>query len=407
MSERAPSKRRRGRSSHARTGGPRLGWRGLVIIACTLGFGALIVVRTLGEDVQDRVIDTSLRFETASYEDLPAIAADARTVLADSPLDARAMRILALVTERQGANDRAMDLMRTAWKLSRRDDSVDWWLYQQARQRRQYAEAFLHVDAVMRRRPDSLSPMFAPVLATLADPAALEPMAARMAYNPDWRWQFLGFLSDRVPESAFALMATTRKLGSPPSERELSYYLGRMVENRRYQEAYANWAALRPTSLGSNRPYVNNGDFSGVDSEAPFGWDFEGNVLGSIERATAHGRDENALRAEYDGSSQARFPQQMVVLPPGRYRLTGDALTANPESAGTLEWVVACVDGAIIARSPTVDTGMAWRRFAVDFETPAEGCGAQWLRLKTIRADQRSTVEAWYDKLSIIPLSAG
>ena len=84
-------------------------------------------------------------------------------------------------------------------------------------------------------------------------------------------------------------------------------------------------------------------------------------------------------------------------------RLAGDVLTANHESAGSLEWGVYCVDGSKIAAWRTTDTNVEWRRFAVDFDVPAEGCPAQWLRLRGIRADRRSTVEVWYDKLAINP----
>jgi hypothetical protein len=385
-------------------GGRRLDWRTLPVALVCLGFAALVINRTIEVAAPNRVQEASVRLESASLEDLPSIARDAKLTLAESPLDARALSVLASVAEREGDAKRATELMRTAGRLSHRSASVDSWLFGHAIATRQYDEAFLHADALMRRRPDSLVSLFPPVLASVNNPAAIEPMARRLAFNPEWRTQFLMFSADRSSQTAFGLMSSLKKLGSPPTVEELSYYLNRLVNDQRFEEALADWRVLKPASAGDGR-LVNDGDFSATQWIAPFGWDFEGTVVGNVEPADEHGRDEPALRIDYDGSARARFPQQLVVLAPGRYRLTGEALTANTESAGSLQWNVTCVEGQILGSWRTVDTNMQWRRFAVDFDVPAQGCRAQWLVLKPNREDRRTIVEAWYDKLAIVPLS--
>lgn len=375
------------------------------VIACGLGLAALIVGSVAVPGAQTRLRDASLRLETASLDDLPSIEADAKRALGRSPLEARALSLLAMAAERTDQEARARDLMRGAAKLSRRDGTVDAWLFNQAVRNRQYSEAFVHADAIMRRRGDSLAALFSPILAVLSDPQAIEPLAKRMVYGPDWRRQFLAYVSERSPDTAFALMSATRRLGGPPTSGELSNYLNAMVRDQRYREAHAHWQVLRGSPV-QGAPAVSDGDFSGAGSTPPFGWSFEGNVFGSIERAEAYGREETALRVDYDGSSQARFPQQLVVLSPGAHRLSGDILTVTRESAGALRWTISCVDGAELASAPAVDTQVSWRRFTADFEVPADGCDAQLLVLKGKRGDRRSTIEVWYDKLAINPLGA-
>ena len=158
MSDGSTSRRRRRKSSHARSPARRPNWRALLLIAFSLGFGTLVVLRTIKLESPSAVRTAAVALESASYEDLPAISAQARGAFAENPLDARAMRILAIVAERQGGNEHTTDLMRTAWRLNRRDDGLDRWLYGQAMRKRQYAEAFVHVDAILRRRPDDDRP---------------------------------------------------------------------------------------------------------------------------------------------------------------------------------------------------------------------------------------------------------
>jgi hypothetical protein len=401
LSERGSHEPRRRKSAGRR----RFDWRILPVAVVCLAFAALIVVRTIEVAGPNPMQEAAVRLESASVDDLPGIARDAKLTLADNPLDARAVSLLASVAERRGDSESATGLMRTAARLSHRSASVDSWLFSHAIATRQYDEAFLHADAIMRRRPDSLVSLFPPVLASVNHPAAIEPMARRLAFNPEWRTQFLTFAADRSPQTAFGLLSSLKKLGSPPTVEELSFYLNKLINEQRFAEALADWRVLRPSSAGDAR-LVSDGDFSAAEWIAPFGWDFEGNVVGNVEPADQHGRNEPALRIDYDGSARARFPQQLIVLAPGRYRLSGEALTANTESAGSLQWNVACVEGPILGSWRTIDTNLAWRRFSVDFDVPPEGCKAQWLVLKPNREDRRTTVEVWYDKLAISPLSS-
>ena len=136
------------------------------------------------------------------------------------------------------------------------------------------------------------------------------------------------------------------------------------------------------------------------------GWAFEPcqtwmSVTGSVESSEAYGRQGMAMRVEYDNVSSPTLPSQILLLAPARYRLTGLALTATPQSPGRVAWSIACDKGATLLEPiPVADTKGAWRKFSADFTVP-EGCKGQILALKPIPSGERSTVEVWFDQIAI------
>ena len=73
---------------------------------------------------------------------LDQAAALARRALTQSPLQARALRVIAWQDEQLGRSDEARRLMEFAGGLTKRDEPVHWWLYFAAMNRRDYGVAF-------------------------------------------------------------------------------------------------------------------------------------------------------------------------------------------------------------------------------------------------------------------------
>ena len=147
---------------------------------------------------------------------------------------------------------------------------------------------------------------------------------------------------------------------------------------------------------------VVDGDFDSVPSAKPFNWS-QDTARFSVQDSSAYGRSGPALRLSYDGmGSSSILGQQLLVLPAGHYRLSGDVLTANTGSAGAIAWKVVCTDTTEtpIATAPAPATGGGWKRFSVDFDV-TEACPAQWLRAMTTPNGTPVTIEVWYDKIAI------
>jgi len=394
--------RRSGRGRTARQSAPaRFGLAGLVACVAAVGLGGAMIWNAAARSGATIVESAAARLETASYSDLNGIAGDAREALSGSPLETRALGVLGIVAERTGRSDEATELMRAAGRLGRRDDGVDAWLYGAAMRNQRYSEAFLHADALMRRNLAELRPFLPPLVSALNDPTAIDPMAERMANKPLWRRQFLDYTSGRSPDLSFALLSAMKRRGSAPTDAELAAHVKGLVDANLYQQAVSHWRAFRPAGQAS--ALLVDGDFNNPSTAPPFGWNLEGNIFGNIERTDQLGRAGEALRIDHDGMSPARFPQQLVVLTPGRYRFSGETYAGTPQSAGRMEWRINCVDGTSVARVRNTDTAGAWKTFAMDFDVPVN-CPAQWLELKSVLGEQRVVVEVWYDKLSITPL---
>jgi len=113
-----------------------------------------------------------------------------------------------------------------------------------------------------------------------------------------------------------------------------------------------------------------------------------------VPRATATG---NALQVRFLDQRAPLWGQvaQLLVLAPGRYRVSGQARLHDLQNDRGLQWVLSCADnGRQLAASTRMRGSMPWHGFAFDVRVPAQGCGAQWLSL---RLAWRIPAEQWAD----------
>jgi hypothetical protein len=152
------------------------------------------------------------------------------------------------------------------------------------------------------------------------------------------------------------------------------------------------WAtALGPAPV----PGLYDGRFQGLPGSAPFNWRLASDP--SARAAIAMAPDGGpALQVERDGGRAGRLAAQLLVLPPGAYRLHGEASKAGP----ALAWSLACEDGGPlgVVRAPSGD---AWTAFALPFAVPAQGCAAQWLRLEAVHEASGQRTQAWFRGLAV------
>lgn len=377
----------------------------IALLCVVLGVGA--VVHAASDGFEEDVERSWSQFNRSRRpEVLATITEQSRRALNRHPLNTRSASLLAMVHDSRGDQKNAEAMMRAAARMNRRDTAISLWMFQRDLQNRKFESAFVYIDAYLRRRPEAVR-AWAPILGSAAlDPAALSALAERLAAKPSWRTSFYAALPELTPDApgfAYPLLDATLRAGSPPTAIELDSHLGRLVRVRRYEEAFQQWRRLSGASSATGG--LNNGNFE-EGPHPPFGWSETPNS-GNIEQASAYGRDENALRLHYDGFSPTSFPTQLIMLKPGAYRLSGEYLTENAESAGRVQWTVACADQpeqALAAHVP-VDTAGAWRKFDLQFSVPASGCVAQWTGAKAATGFNRVNVGVWYDRLTLASAS--
>ncbi|MGE5501456.1 MAG: hypothetical protein ACM3W4_05975 [Ignavibacteriales bacterium] len=331
-------------------------------------------------------------------------AADlARRSLAHGPLESAAYRVLAQATAGLANAEKAGPLMGQAGLLTRRDTAVSFWLYRERLLEGRYADAFLYADAVMRRAP-SAAPLLLPEIAeSTVDPHAVSALVERLATDPPWRDAFFVELARNAPAYGAATdvlhqLAYTR---APPTPAEISPLLMRMVQDGASEEAYQAWmtflpAAVRPQDTLS----VFDSGFKRPPGPAPFGWKV--NSSPEAEAVLDPAGEGPGLHVRYGGFTEAEIARQMLLLRPGRYRLSTRA-RLNQGIDGGVEWRLGCPGVGQLAMTTLRFSGAAPVTGESLFDVPA-GCPAQVLSLRTIGVDRRSDVLATIDEVRVVPV---
>ncbi|MDQ0463107.1 hypothetical protein QO010_000855 [Caulobacter ginsengisoli] len=331
----------------------------------------------------------------------------AKAALNKAPVESRGASLLAQVRFRQGRRNDGDALMRVATQLSHRDDDADRWAYVQALETRRYPEAFTHLDALLRRQTSARKPLVRTIFPYLGDPAALKPLLARLARGPSWRVAFFELLTDEAPDpsAAFPILAALKSSDHPPTRGEQSQLLRRLVAGGRYEQAYLSWTLLMTPEELARQGNLQDGGFDGWTSTPPFGWNFDSEQGGGGAIAKLGAGKGSALHVTYDGGRDQWLVRQLLVLPPGDYRLTGRFRT---RAGGRTEWRIVCQGPApVVTQVPIGDSGDQWRSFSASFTVPAAGCPGQSLVLQGLPARLDVPIEAWFDDIAVVNAHAG
>jgi tetratricopeptide (TPR) repeat protein len=338
----------------------------------------------------------------------------AQRALRSSPLNARALTLLALIAERKGDQKDTDALMRIAAARTLRDQTTDEWLLNREASRRDYVHALAYADAMLRMSWPFPSELF-PVLASFTvDPRAFEALTAFLATSPPWRPWFLSELSARLANKTrlVQLYTALNKAENPLMEDELRPYLDRLIKDENFDLAYQTWHATLPPELRVDETYPFNRNFEFPVDSLPFNWNLD-KISGADIRVVslADSGKKRALLVEFSGA-RVRFAnvKQLMLLPAGDYRLSGRVKTAELRTSRGLWWRIFCAAGSAktLANTELVSGTMSWTDFTVKFQVPATDCGAQWLQLELparIDAELRIEGQVWYQDLQISPIT--
>lgn len=339
----------------------------------------------------------------------------ARRALYARPVDDRALFLLGLIATRKGDSQRTDVLMTNAGARTWRNPGAQFWLFGRKIQQHEYAQALTHADAALRVDPE-VQKLIYPTLAAFIKAAPAFPVLVDfLATVPPWRTAFLGDLSSTLSDQAQLdkLYASLGKSSHPPTKDELRPYLARLIQGKHFQDAYRIWFDSLSASerVNQSRPY--NADFALPADSLPFNWTLVPVPGADIQVVALSESKDRALRIQFSGARvQFANVRQMLVLPPGSYRLTGSVKSDELHTSRGLWWHIFC------AASPNINLGhtqpisgtVSWRTFTASFEVPASGCEAQWLQLELparIASEGQIEGQVWYRSLRITPASEG
>lgn len=345
--------------------------------------------------------------EASEWSDAAELA---RAALQSSPLQQRAYRVLARAAEASGDTESAYGLYRIAARHLPRDLPTRTWLYNHHISHGNAKAAISDLDTMLRARPQ-LIPALAGIIVGVATEAETQPaFAAALGSAPPWRASVLPLLVQQVSDldSLARLLAALRAQPSGLDDTTQDHWIERLIRERRYADAYVQWVSDLPAAQREVIGNVFNGGFDFPISDGGFDWRTEPVVGARLDLQTGEtAKSGSALRISFDDQRVAfHHLKQLLLLPPGRYRLDGRVRLDELRNDRGLVWELRCAeDMAEIAIGTPLSGSAPWQDFALDFDVPSADCTAQWLQLvlrARIPSEQRINGSVSFDALRIV-----
>lgn len=337
-----------------------------------------------------------------SPAELAAARELATAALRREPLNVAAVRTLAVVAALRRDDQRARRLLAYAESLSRRDLPTQLMLIEDSVRRNDIPETLRHYDRALTtssRTADFLLPIL--VRAT-AEPAIAANLAAMVASRPPWWPAFLDRMSaESTAPASLAIIADRLRLDvSDPTERQLlSNAMARLVALGDHQRALALYSRAYPD--GGANLLLRDGGFEAQLDVPPFGWLFTDEPgLSGVRAPVSNGGSGNALFLTAAGGSAGIAARQLLVLAPGRYRLTLLAGGVGGDSVARPSVVVACASAGetMLNEMRLPDAPAEGRPVSDDFLVP-QNCPAQYLSVRMAAPlDQERQTATWVDQ---------
>ena len=342
--------------------------------------------------------------------DIAGALRTAREAMTAAPLNVTALRALGLALARSGAHDRAFAVLAFTGGRSWRDLETHRWLFDEHLARGERAAAVADADAILRRTldPGPINWALDRLVEEAGHPATLPPLAARLGQKPAWRGPFTHRILARADRLAAAqtLFLALKSTPNPANADDIAELTTALVAHGDVEAALDSWARLGPGARTGER-LLRNGAFERAADGSLFDWRLDDGLGSSAAIEPSPSGPGSALRVSYDGFSPPSLPRQLLVLAPGRYRLTGEQRIDGVAAPGQMHWRVFCgPDERVLgeAQATPVTARGEWSKFELAFEVPA-ACPAQWLALAADPGERREPIDVWYDNLVLAPAS--
>lgn len=331
----------------------------------------------------------------------------ATRALSRDPTNVIAARTLGLVYARRGNQPVSDRLLHYADALSRRDLATQLWFIESSVQRNDIDEALRHYDRALRTSPRARDVLLPILVRAAADPAISDPLARLVAQRPPWWSHFLDQLvADGDSPGALAHMILALRLnpGDPAERDDLGRALGRLVDLGAYSTARALDARLGLGGSSAPGKFVRNGGFETNASFSPFDWRLTNQPdLAGVRRAGEDGAPGFVLALISSNGQSGTAARQLVLMPPGHYRLTLRAGAVSGEPIARPNVRILCANEArgILADFRIPPAPRRGQAFAVTFDVPGSQCPAQWIFLQAGAGLDSRPETPWVDDISI------
>ncbi|MFN3943484.1 MAG: tetratricopeptide repeat protein [Allosphingosinicella sp.] len=318
-----------------------------------------------------------------------------------APLAYEPFAIAAATARQQGQIDDAIRLLEEARRRQPNSVLVRLQLMAAYEKARRFPELLSEMDYTL-RMSDEVRQVVLPELAKLIrDADGRAALAAVVSEDRAWRGDFFAAAArlDLRPEHTGDLL---RRIQARRSDvgLERGLHMQALIAARDYSGAREQWLAMLPPAGRAASALLFDGGFRGHDAPPPFAWQLRDDEVGRSERVQPNGAPPY-LDVHYFGGRTVPLAEQLLALPPGRYRLSVHGMSDGGVRVGSLIWHVSCAPGgATLGQLKLNELTPSYARHQMSFVVPV-GCAGQDLRLIGEAGDVAATIDARFANLEV------
>lgn len=327
-----------------------------------------------------------------------------RTARAE-PLAFEPYFIVALAAEQRGQLSEAIRLMEEARRRRRNFVPTRLQLAGYYMRAGRFADGLHELEVVLSLRQETIEPVMVELAKLIPSAEGRRLLADVLARNRGWRPAFFAIArgTNVTPDHARALLEEARARQPNGDLRlEEQLYMTALASAGRVRSAREIWLRSLPAAERPRHALMANPGFAGPRVDAPFGW-----TLHALDVGRAEIRDTNSPRphlyVDFFGGSNAVLAEQLLALPPGRYRLRMEAAGEGLSGPSRLSWTLTCSSGSPQLLSADLRNAReGFRPIQAPFTVPSAGCDGQRLSLLGEAGDVPSAVTARIRGLEIV-----
>lgn len=326
----------------------------------------------------------------------------ARQALLDEPISISALTTLALNSELRGNVVLSRQLLTHSDELSRRDLRARLLLIEDAVARGDTAKALRNYDIALRASRGASGTLFPVLSAAIANPEVITPLSNLLSKRPPWGEDFLRYIIENNSDfsSLSYLFDNLDKKRTPIPDSIKANFVNSLATHGLTQDAWRFYSSMRGhIDRHRSRDQVFKALYS---HPTVFDWmpiTNDAGITASIQQTEQGGVFEFGAPSTVGGI----VLEQMQRLPPGKYKLVGDASEIDVSADNLPYWALVCNDARKLGR--------------IDFPVPRSGsvhfqgeflvdstCPAQLLRLVVQPSNAVGGVSGQINRVVLTPL---
>lgn len=340
---------------------------------------------------------TSLAGPDATPQDRVRANELATRALQQDPTAVAAVATLGINADVRGDKAAARRYFVYAQKLSRRDLRTQLFMIEDAVQREDIPEALHQYDITLRVFPNMGEMLFPVLAAASGDPVIRRELVKTLTGKPMWSESFIGFIAAQGPDpkSTAALFVDLRRAGVSLSETARAGAVNALITAGQREAAWSYYTTGR---AGADRRRSRDPRFA-ANLEFPSQLDWTPINDGSGPTTSIQGGIfDFAAPASIGGP----MLQQLQLLPPGTYRLSGHSIGIEQAAGALPYWTLRCQNGRELGRVEVPNSSVAKGNFTGTFNVPAD-CPVQTLVLTARASDAVSGLSGQLDRVELVP----